>query len=254
MKNLHLISTDKPSRLQRCASSEWFDISKENLIDDRWKYQNIYITSDEEIKERDWHLNIVTNKISTYNIGLLNPNRSNYKKIILTIDQDLINDDVQAIDDEFLEWFVKNPSCEEVNVESYKIDKEWEEKHTQFNPVYPMKIKYKIIIPKEEPCTQNVVDEAMRIVSKDVRQPKCVRDGLVKQETLEEAAFESSVDYKPFVDDLEPQKYYQYGFEKGAKWQQERMYSEEEVYEILAQFVNDSPTITKEWFEQFKKK
>jgi hypothetical protein len=35
-------------------------------------------------------------------------------KIILTTDQDLIKDGVQAIDDEFLEWFVKNPSCEEV--------------------------------------------------------------------------------------------------------------------------------------------
>ena len=34
---------------------------------------------------------------------------------------------------------------------------------------------------------------------------------------------------------------------------QERMYSEKEVYEILAQFVNDAPTVTKEWFEQFKK-
>lgn len=29
-------------------------------------------------------------------------------------------------------------------------------------------------------CTQDVIDEAMRIVSKDVRAPKCVRDGIVK--------------------------------------------------------------------------
>lgn len=29
-------------------------------------------------------------------------------------------------------------------------------------------------------------------------------------------------------------------------------YSEKEVLEILAQFVNDEPHITKEWFEQFK--
>jgi hypothetical protein len=45
-------------------------------------------------------------------------------------------------------------------------------------------------------------------------------------ETLEEAAFESSIDYKPFEDNLEPKKYYQYGFIKGAKWQAERSYSE----------------------------
>ncbi len=39
-----------------------------------------------------------------------------FKKIILTTDQDLIKDGVQAIDDEFLEWFVKNPSCEYVPI------------------------------------------------------------------------------------------------------------------------------------------
>jgi hypothetical protein len=30
-------------------------------------------------------------------------------------------------------------------------------------------------------CTQAIVDEAMRITSKDVRSPKCVRDGIVKR-------------------------------------------------------------------------
>lgn len=48
-------------------------------------------------------------------------------------------------------------------------------------------------------------------------------------------------------------------FKKGAKWQQERMYSEEEVIDLL-QEMNDWPTTferridIKEWFEQFKKK
>jgi len=32
----------------------------------------------------------------------------------------------------------------------------------------------------KKPCTWLIVQEAMRIVSKDVRPPKCVRDGLVK--------------------------------------------------------------------------
>ena len=47
-------------------------------------------------------------------------------------------------------------------------------------------------------------------------------------------------------------------FELGAKWQQERMYSEEEVIDLL-QKMNDWPTICEgrsdieEWFEQFKK-
>jgi hypothetical protein len=35
-------------------------------------------------------------------------------------------------------------------------------------------------------CTQAIVDEAMRITSKDVRAPKCVRDGIVKRTYTEQ--------------------------------------------------------------------
>lgn len=35
-----------------------------------------------------------------------------------------------------------------------------------------------------KPCTWEIVQEAMRIVSKDVRKPKCVRDGLIKEKKL----------------------------------------------------------------------
>jgi hypothetical protein len=48
-------------------------------------------------------------------------------------------------------------------------------------------------------------------------------------------------------------------FIAGAKWQSERMYSEEEVIDLL-QEMNDWPTTfegridIREWFEQFKKK
>ncbi len=49
---------------------------------------------------------------------------------------------------------------------------------------------------------------------------------MTNKETLEEAAFESSVDYKPFEDNLSPKKYYEYGFIKGAEWQSEKMYNE----------------------------
>jgi hypothetical protein len=73
---------------------------------------------------------------------LKNRNGQNAYKVILTTNKLLIKDGVQAIDDEFLEWFVKNPSCEEVEVDknwNYPLDKSW---------------KYKIIIPKEEPKQQ----------------------------------------------------------------------------------------------------
>ena len=46
-------------------------------------------------------------------------------------------------------------------------------------------------------------------------------------------------------------------FKNGAKWQAERSYSEEEVFELLENLVEtfNPPTDNlKEWFEQFKKK
>jgi len=84
----------------------------------------------------------------------------------------------------------------------------------------------------------------------------------MKQETFEQAAFESSVDYKPFEYDLEPQKYYQYGFEKGAKLQAEKMYSEEDLKEAFkvnytpfsATNIGDFDKDWDKWFKQFKKK
>ena len=42
---------------------------------------------------------------------LLDKKLSYSSKILLTNDPKLIADGVQAIEDEFLEWFVKNPSC-----------------------------------------------------------------------------------------------------------------------------------------------
>lgn len=61
------------------------------------------------------------------------------KKIILTDNEDLIKDDVQKIDDEFLEWFIKNPSCERVEIlETPKLVKMIDNEF------------YKIIIPSKE--------------------------------------------------------------------------------------------------------
>jgi hypothetical protein len=241
MKNIHLLPTDKPSKIFYIAEN--FHLEKGQLIEPK-SYHNVYITSDEEIKEGDWfianngvHKCIRVDKNTSCPFITLNSKGEeigHFKtwktKIILATDEDLIKDGVQAIDDEFLEWFVKNPSCEEVEVEEESNTVEISNMlYTEFN--------YNIIIPKEEP----------------------------KQETLEEAAFESSVDYKPFEDDLKPQKYYEYGFIKGAKWQQERSYSEENsnhlewIYNRLIGFHNENPNYDymiklKTIIDQFKKK
>ncbi len=80
----------------------------------------------------------------------------------------------------------------------------------------------------------------------------------MKQETLEEAA-ERIFPHKPFVKvDITNKK--REAFIEGYKLAQQRMYSEEEVLELLHKsmiytFEDDyQRTTTTKWFEQFKKK
>jgi len=247
MKNIHVIPTDKPSRLGYLTKKgkevykdlRVFDKLMPNILDS--ENQHIYITSDEEIKEGNW-VNDGTNNPYKWTKNdvedcLYNPGVANYKgckKIILTTDQSL--NGVQAIDDEFLEWFVKNPSCDEVDIADL-----WKEGTPSAHD------SYKIIIPKEEP----------------------------KQETLEEAAKRLSIGIR--------EENYQDGIIEGAKWMQERMYSEEDMLEftkyllskkitkaksisdleeylpkefqlLLGELMRNSKELISEWFEQFKNK
>lgn len=83
-----------------------------------------------------------------------------------------------------------------------------------------------------------------------------------KQETLEEAAENYAIDKQ----NENASKYYiaLESFQEGAKWQQERSYSEEEVLKLLISKEENTKDSTKyngvehitpeEWFEQCKKK
>ena len=244
MKNIHILPTDKPSKL-------WFykqtDILLTGLTVEKSKdidTQNLYITNDEEIKEGDYWIYIcpingldygdnnnpiVKNNLPNSWFNKLH-DKLNYKKIILTTDQDLIKDGVQVIDDEFLEWFVKNASCEEVDV----VD-DWNSPRIDA-------YEYKIIIPKEEP--KQVWEQIIETCGGEEEFMKSA--GLLpKKETLEEVAKELYAIY--------------YRFKRNR--QQERSYSEEEVLDLLAvfsDFTNSKEYVTfktlEEWFEQFKKK
>jgi hypothetical protein len=151
MKNIHILPTENSSRLSYNKDG----VLELHRLQWRKNNQHIYITSDEEIKEGDWVLfmfNEVTEivKVTTIvNNAFDSKEGFGYgleycKKIILTTDQP--SDSVQAIDDEFLEWFVKNPSCEEVEVEGhiYKGQDETE---------------YKINIPQEEQQDKKLYSE-----------------------------------------------------------------------------------------------
>jgi hypothetical protein len=233
-----LLPTDKPSRLHEFGGV-WLTHKEPTEC---FRNYNIYITDDSEIKEGDWVLNTNTNTTAKYT-G--HGSMDWWVKIILTTDQDLIKDGVQAIDDDFLQWFVNNPSCESVEVKNYKFSE------------YPL--NYKIIIPKEEPK-----QETLSYTEAAKKDERIFNSTMTKQETIEEAAFENSVDYKPFEDNLNPKQYYEQGFINGAKWQAERMYSESQVIILLNKFGSKvygdytrnetMEDFCDKWFEQNKKK
>jgi len=210
MKNIHLLPTEKPSRLLLSGFGTLF-LTPPMEVKSSDKYQNIYITNSEEIKEGD----IVYSTKQDYNIQKVSKDlvqayrdSGHYKKIILTTDQDLIADGVQSFDDELLEWLVKNPSREFVEIN----------------------------IPQEEPKQETLEEVAYNYASKKLQRPITIYTSL----------------------DANVAEYV--GFIKGAKWQQERMYSEEEVMDIIDSFIDNledyTPTFNsrQEWFEQFKKK
>ena len=298
MKNIHLLPTDKPSRLQKTKHNNFFLANRTGYEYTDCTAQHIYITSDEEIKE-GWkgyaYKEDVTGKVFKH-FYTTNEWYKDAKKIILTTDQDLIKDGVQAIDDEFLEWFVKNPSCEQVEVEKVpydgtkSIDKYWGG-------------EYKIIIPKEEPNPfelpkalpddvfyksleepkQESPEEPTMIddwlneygdpeIYKKVEREAILKYGEPKQETPEEAAERL---YPNGCDGTDRSaEIYRRIFIAGAKWQQERMYSEEDLREAYFSAIKstgegrngeytggNNPNIEEEfgvgfetWFEQFKKK
>mgnify|MGYP003660470335 CR=1 FL=1 len=155
MKNVFLLPTDKPSRLL-------FDKEEDRLLplhyepvfmehQDLVENQHIYITSNEEIKKDEFYLgddNHIYNLCTTVN--------SNGKKIILTTNEELIEEGIQAIDDEFLEWFINNPSCEEIGVNDWLDD--------NGNIAFGNKERYKIVIPKEEP-KQEKIEEVLKKIN-----------------------------------------------------------------------------------------
>lgn len=102
MKNFFLLPTDKPSRLYITENELFFD----NKAFYRSNRYDIYITSYDYIKEgvNQWYIDSVLNEL--YNSG--GAQYSNKQNIILlTTDQELIDDGIPSISDEFLEWYSK---------------------------------------------------------------------------------------------------------------------------------------------------
>jgi hypothetical protein len=244
MKNIHIIPTDKPSRLFKCRFKGHFILDPftdlEGCFEEGFDPQNIYITSDEEIKEGvdQWYLDKVLNE--PYNSGGAQYS-SNQDVIILTTDQDLIKDGIQAVDDEFLEWFVKNLSCEEVEVDygfftasGRKVDPmDILQNHSQCD------WKYKIIIPKEEPKQENDYTALLKPVG-------------TRQETLEEVLGSSMCQFSVVENKLAKLYRNQVKIYEAITKKQERSYSEEDMIKAIC-MKKDGVSVDS-IIEKFKKK
>jgi hypothetical protein len=266
MKNIHLLPTDKPSRLY----INLLDYLSFDSLQLRGSNQNIYITSDEKSKEGDWC--IVTpfgaDKFAKV-VRFKKENGTLYnlecKKIILTTDQDLIKDGVQSIPDDFLEWFVKNPSCEEVEVEiESKFDRVDGHYHDVWEIIIPSKDDLKIgdntnfgiitDINEKSVCfgKNKVGVDVWYKKSYVVKFPNLVLEE-PKQETLEEAkikhikfCIENNIENPSF------------SFDKGVKWEQEQneiLLNEYHEYTVDCIEVDlKRPLPFKSWFKENKKK
>ena len=153
----------------------------------------IYITSDEEIKEGDWLYN--SNSLSIYKSnGKDNGASKKWKhKIILTDNKDLIKDGVQAIDDEFLEWFAKNPNCEEVEVIPLRKSSGWYDEKQVWHWDF---LAYKIVIPKEESleeAAQNYAKNQLKGLSDKNTEFECINDFMAGYKLAQEQICKSEV-------------------------------------------------------------
>jgi hypothetical protein len=266
MKNLHVLPTDKPSRLRIGDNGNVvLGLIKDSIVskNDNYTNQHIYITSDEDINENDY---IITKDGRLIQVDyLLSKDLEEASKIILTTDQDLIKDGVQSIDDEFLEWFVKNPSCESV-----EVDRDEREVGNHLGGIATEYGDYKIIIPKEEPkqypiggyapgfyrctcvtCEQSFMGDkravqcescAIETAQESTQEvPEKTKDLAYWKANAEEDYIKVPISVLRYITELE-----------------KRMYSEEDLKNAfhvgrLSQG-REGDTNFEQWFEQFKKK
>jgi hypothetical protein len=262
MKNIYLLPTTASNSFGFCKRKDngkllVCPMSEEDH--NQAEYQHVYITSDGKIKEGDWVITPNPQKpLEKINKETYLPHYNKKRKIILTTDPNLIKDGVQAIPTSFLEWFVKNPNCEEVKVKKV-FDEDWSEISGAFEISY-----YKIILPKEEP-KQETPEQHVQLINENIDE---LDESLkrVKQGTLDKAAKANALEelskYQPNKERFKLSC--KNSFLRGAKYEAERMYSEEEVYKLLLKHqstyrshvrnTGDWSFDIEKWLKQFKKK
>ena len=273
MRNIYILPTDKPSNLFSHKNILFLN----KLLDESspmCKTQHIYITSFVEPKLDEWGINLKNNVIfKCKGFTSTKETKEFHRKIILTTDLELIKDGIQEIDGEFLRWFVAHPSCENVEVLRCPI----EGLYTIIPKEEPQQIYYNTVgredsvhvIKAQFKTQKEALDLANKLNKKFLDLYYDWNETLIKvepkQETLEEAAEKYCLINNIPTDQMIVKNDRSCEFEtpitmfvKGAKCQQERSYSEEEVKQLLLKSLQYRLLLEDigipDWFEQFKKK
>jgi len=265
-QNIFVLPTSGESRLYEFGGQF---VLTENPTE-AFRNKHIYITNSEDIKEGDWMIRKNENPIKLTK-DFWWDFQEPYHKIILSTDPKLIADGVQNIDDDFLNWFVNNSSCDYVEAEREKVIGYTEDRQRTFYG------KYKIILPKETP-KQESIEEAFEKYANQ----KWEGDFPIKvEEAAEKYAKESFIPKKNAYGDNVMQRVGQNPmgwskhcksarkhFKAGANWMSKTMYSEEELKELAFNFyydmsrqmgvsehqISENRINVDVWFEQHKKK
>ena len=160
MENIHILSTNEQSRLYTTSITPQLIIGK---VSNWLRAIQIYITNNEDIKDNDY---IITKDGRLVRVSyLLSKDVEGAFKVVLTTDQELIKNGIQPIPDEFLEWFIKNQSCESVEV--IIVNRQCDEKSCGNCQCTD---EYKIIFTKEEPKQERVCNCELKESEHNVRQ------------------------------------------------------------------------------------
>lgn len=226
-----MLPTDNPSKI-----GYHFDIIKNGRIDYSPNFgivefnkkfnfqhnpQDIYITTHVQLDIGDYYLD-KDNMLYKHKFK----KHVIGNKIILTTNKNLIKKGIQAIDDTFLEWFVENPNCEEI-----KINK-------SFAGTYYTGYPYKVILPTEGyicPETNKQCDDECCVDPKDCHIRSSI--GVIFDSSDEVLSNSAKEQYNNI----------------------EKVYTEDQVIDILSVFLienNSNSKVTRESikkrFEQFK--
>lgn len=269
MKNLHKILSNEPTKKGDIAVGITLKIWDGEGNAPQHSY-NLYITNDEAIANEDWVTNgrEVFKKSDVPNMSLEYANRY-LEKIILTTDRLLIEYGIQPIPNDFLEWYVDNPRCEQVEVKM--------ENYYASGALQPNLWQYKIVNQKEEPTLEEAARKYANIIHNrplddEERYYKDYQkyDGFIagaKSDAARDYWYakwkqqDSGKDTADYIDKNLVQALVEIGKTQMTFVPDKRMYSEEEVVKLW-NWLNDGFMMRKSlptreeligWFEQHKK-